>query len=53
MNDKYQLALIDLQGGEVKQFIPLGISGGAAGFTAEGDQIWTQITNVISIYQRH
>lgn len=49
---QYQLALVDLKKGAVKQFIPFGSSGGEAGFTAKGQEVWTQMTNVISIYRR-
>ncbi|WP_380785659.1 hypothetical protein [Sphingomonas sp. R86521] len=48
----FQVALVDLNKGAVAQFFPLGASGGRAGFTAKGNKVWTQLTNVISLYQR-
>jgi len=48
----FQAALVDLNKGAVAQFFPLGVSGGEAGFTAKGNEVWTQLTNVISIYRR-
>lgn len=51
-DDKSQLALIRLKDGAVEQFVPLGVSGGQAGFTEGGRAIWTQMSNLISIYRK-